>query len=94
MKFQLKAEESKYLNDRLHMIIVSAVKNKLGDKTLRLLHKMKYKFTPNALHIFLTRSERALLMDIIGFRQQRLAEENSYSEEMDLIHSIMRVIEL
>lgn len=92
MKVTLPNKELTYLNVLMQAMLELAGKTPLQED--RLMKKMRYKFTPNALYVSLNQRERALITTALGYRQAVLAKQNSISDEFNLIDSIMKKVEL
>jgi len=93
MKFRLKPEETNHLNLMIQSVLNSIVTRSQEPDGIGTFYKMRRKFAPNSLDIYLTQKERAMLLTMLQYRAQKLAEAGSITGEMELIDSIMRTIE-
>lgn len=69
MKIIFDQDELKFLNDKVTQAMVTAASYRDidGGALMRLLKKMRYKFTPNAAYVVLTSKERGFLKDLADY---------------------------
>lgn len=94
MKIRLSKEQTNYMNGCLQMLLSAIVTRKdLDEPSARALYKMRYKFAPNSLDIYLTRVERSILASLLSYRAQQLTDSGSITEESEIVSELIRRIQ-
>lgn len=90
MKIQLAQAELLWLNNIITPYLALAMKHREqdGGKLMRLVGKMRYKFTPNAAYVSLNKRERELLRDLIDYRLGQLGARDAMTEEVPFLQTL------
>jgi hypothetical protein len=93
MKITFTHQELKYLEAYIRLMSDLLLSKRIDDKLARIVVKMRHKFSPNALKTFLVKKERDTLASFLNYRQSQLIKENSVSEELDVLQSLIEKVE-
>ncbi len=92
MKITFTQDELSWLNMMINILLPVACKEKDADggRNLRLLAKMRYKFTPNAAaYVSLTRTERTFLAQFTSHVLERGRELNALMPHQATMQSVL-----
>jgi hypothetical protein len=89
MKFRFQPTETSYLNDKMNQLQLVMTRRDLADGLVRTIQKVKKKFGPGSFDVYLNLKERALLLELLSYRQGQLIKANQVTDEIETIQTIM-----
>lgn len=94
MKVRLLKEQTNYMNAALQSLLSIIVPQRdLDEKSVRALYKMRYKFAPNSLDVYLTGVERSILLNMLNYRAKQLSEAGSITDESEMVSEITKTLQ-
>lgn len=90
MKINFNTNELGYLYEKVNVML--AHKREIDPDTMRILSRIRYKFTPNASYVNLNATERELVRALAQYRNALLENTNSFGIERDIIQSLLKKV--
>lgn len=89
MKFQLSPNNCIYLHALMVGIVNHSKRVDIDSGLFRTAHKLKNKLYRASHTVSLSMKERSLIVEMLAYRHTDLVKQNSISEEVEIIESIV-----